>query len=60
MKITLYLDAEVTAALRQFALEANEDLDAAAKMAIREFLVGMGMMGPPGDLDEDTETVGEA
>lgn len=59
MKITLYLDTDVAIALRRFAVEANEDLDAAAKMALREYLISIGMLETAG-LDEDTEAQGEA
>jgi len=54
MKITLYLDTDVAIALRRFAVEANEDLDAAAKMALREYLISIGMLElSEGDSDDD-------
>lgn len=60
MKITLDLAPDESIALRRFANETGEELDAAARLAIREYLISAGMLEPPHELDEDTETQGEA
>lgn len=60
MKITLDLATDESIALRRFANETGEELDAAAHIGLREFLIGIGMLELPHELDEDTETVGEA
>lgn len=60
MKITLDLATDESIALRRFASETGEDLDAAAHMAIREYLISVGMLELQHELDEDTETQGEA
>lgn len=60
MKITIELATDEAIALRRFANETGEELDAAAHLAIREFLIGVGMLELPHELDEDTETAGEA
>ena len=61
MKITLTLDlaTDEALALRRFANETCEELDAAAHIALREFLIGVGMLELPHELDEETETAGE-
>lgn len=60
MKITLTLATDEAIALRRFANETGEELEDAAQLAIREFLISVGMLELPHELDEDTETVGEA
>lgn len=60
MKITVDLATDESLALRRFANETGEELDAAAQLAIREFLIAVGMLEPTHDLDEDTETMREA
>ena len=60
MKITLTLSTDERLALRRFANETGEDLGAAAHIGLREFLIGIGMLELPHELDEDTETAGEA
>jgi len=54
MKITLDLATDESLALRQFANETGEDLDAAAQIAVREFLIGIGMLELP-ESDNDNE-----
>lgn len=44
MKITLDLATDERIALRRFANEAGEDLDTAAHIDLREFLIGIGML----------------
>lgn len=56
--VTLATDEAI--ALRRFANETGEELDAAAHIGLREFLIGIGMLELPHELDEETETVGEA
>lgn len=60
MRITLTLSTDERLALRRFANETGEDLDAAAGIALREFLISVGMLEPAHELVEDTETAGEA
>lgn len=60
MKLTLTLSTDERIALRRFAAEtASPDLDEAAHLAIREYLISAGLLEFH-DLDEGTETVGEA
>jgi hypothetical protein len=48
--IVLALKTDERLALRRFASETGEELDAAAHIAIREFLIGIGMLElPEGD-----------
>lgn len=47
MKIALNLAADESLALRRFANETGEGLDAAAHLAVREFLIGIGMLELP-------------
>lgn len=60
MRITLTLSTDERLALRRFANESGEELDAVAGIALREFLISVGMLEPAYELAEDTETVGEA
>lgn len=60
MKLTLTLATEEAIALRRFANETGEELEDAAHIGLREFLIGVGMLELPHELDEDTETQGEA
>lgn len=60
MKITLDLATDESLALRQFANEVGGDLDIAAHLALRDWLIGQGLLELPHELDEDTETQGEA
>lgn len=57
---TITLSTDERLALRRFANETGEDLDVAAGIALREFLISVGMLEPTSELAEDTETVGEA
>lgn len=47
MRITLDLSPDERIALRRFANETGEKLDAAAHIALREFLIGIGMLELP-------------
>ncbi len=60
MTITIELTSRERVALERVAKETGEELDAAAGIAIREFLISLGMLGPTYDLAEDTVTAGEA
>lgn len=53
MKITLDLATDESLALRRFANETGEDLDAAAHIGLREFLIGIGMLELPESDNED-------
>ena len=54
MKITLTLSTDESLALRRFANETGEDMDAAAGIALREFLIGLGILEPEIDDGEAT------
>ena len=54
MKITLDLATDESIALRRFSIETGEDVEAAAQIAIREFLIGIGMLELP-ESDNDNE-----
>lgn len=47
MKLTLDLAADESLALRRFANETGEDMEAAAHIGLREFLIGIGMLELP-------------
>jgi len=47
MKIALDLATDESLALRRFANETGGDLEAAAHLAVREFLIGIGMLELP-------------
>lgn len=54
MKITIELAIEESIALRRFAHETGEDLDDAARIGLREFLISTGMLEMlEGDNDND-------
>jgi len=44
MKITIELAADESIALRRFAYESGEDLQDAARIGLREFLISTGML----------------
>lgn len=54
VKITLTLSTDERIALRRYARDIGEDLDAAAHLSIREFLIGVGMLELP-ESDNDNE-----
>lgn len=58
MRLTLSTDKRI--ALRRYANEAGVGLEIAAQAALRDWLIGQGYLEPLHELDEDTETVGEA
>ncbi len=60
MRITLDLGADVSTALRRFATETGMEIDAAAHIAIREFLIITGALELLQDMDEDSDTKGKA
>lgn len=60
MKITIELSTEERLALRHFARQADIELGVAAHMALRDWLIASGYLELEHELDEDTETVGEA
>jgi len=60
MKITLTLAADESIALRRFANEIGCSNEDAAKTALRDWLIGQGLLELAHELDEDTETAGEA
>lgn len=51
MKIELDLSGEERIALRRFANEAGEDLAEAARMALRDWLIGHGYLESQADDD---------
>lgn len=59
MRITIDLPTAVSLALRRFAMEHDRSHEDAAAMALRDWLVGNGYLEQH-ELDEDTETMGEA
>jgi len=60
MKITLDLATDEAIALRRMAAALSDDLSIAAQIALRDWLIGHGYLELPHELDEDTETAGEA
>lgn len=60
MRITLDLAADERLALRKLANRTGEALDATAHMALRDYLIAIGVLELLHELDEDTETQGEA
>ncbi|UPT53394.1 hypothetical protein [Synechococcus phage Ssp-JY39] len=60
MKIIVALSTDERLALRRFASETGEDMNAAAGVALREFLISAGFLEPERELDYDTETEGTA
>lgn len=60
MTITLDLSDAERLALRRFANETGEELDAAAHIAVRERLICAGFLDPERELDYDAETKGTA
>lgn len=61
MKLAIELDTAASIALRRYFMEVGPlSLEAAAAEAIREFLRATGYLEPDIELDEDTETIGEA
>lgn len=54
MKLTLTLALDESIALRRFANQTGEELEDAAHIGLREFLIGMGMLElPEGDNDNE-------
>ena len=60
MKVLLELAAAEAIALRRFSNEFRIDHDRAARFVLREYLIASGFLEIEDQLDEDTETVGEA
>lgn len=47
MKIMIELATDESVALRRFASETGEDMEDAARLALREYLIGVGMLELP-------------
>lgn len=60
MRVTIDVSPGERQALRRFANETCQELDAAANIAIREFLISAGFLEPEQKMDYDTETEGTA
>lgn len=60
MRLTLDLATDESLALRRFATDQGLKLPHATQLALREWLIGAGYLEPEHELDEDTETAGEA
>jgi hypothetical protein len=61
MKITIDLATDERIALRRLMSEHNIDTpEMAAHIGLRDFLIMTGYLEEPAELDEDTETLGEA
>lgn len=61
MKLTIELSTGLSIPLRRFATEFDQaTLEDAAEAALREYLITTGYLELEHELDEDTETVGEA
>lgn len=60
MKLTLTLATDEAIALRRVAAGLGDNLSIAAQLALRDWLIGHGYLELPHELDEDTETAGEA
>ena len=60
MRITIDISTDERLALRRFANETGQDLEAAAHIGLREFLINAGFLEPERELDYDTETEGTA
>lgn len=56
----LEIAADEAIALRRFAKEYQIDPDQAARFVLREYLIASGYLELEHELDEDTETVGDA
>lgn len=60
MKLTLDLSTDESIALRRFANRVGCSTEEAVRAAVRDWLIGSGYLELRYELDEDTETVGEA
>lgn len=60
MIVTIDLDLATSIALRRMATEKLAPLDHAAAVALRDWLTAHGYLELEHELDEDTETAGEA
>lgn len=60
MKLVVTLAADESIALRRVAAALGDNLEITAQIALRDWLIGHGYLELPHELDEDTETVGEA
>lgn len=60
MKILLEISADEAVALRRLANELGCSNEDAAKTALRDWLIASGYLELEHELDEDTETAGEA
>ena len=60
MNISISLSENERAALWRLASETGTNPDAAAHIALREFLISVGFLEPAQELDYDTATEGTA
>lgn len=60
MKLNLNLSTDESIAMRRLANELGCSHEDAAKTALRDWLIASGYLELEHELDEDTETVGEA
>ena len=60
MKLALTLQTDEAIAMRRYVNDAGVGLEVAAHAALRDWLIANGYLELSHDLDEDTETVGEA
>lgn len=54
------LAADLRKSLHRFAADRGLDVTEAAELALRDWLISFGYLEPEHELDEDTETAGEA
>lgn len=61
MRLTIDLSTDESIALRRFAnLHYDLTVEEVAARAIREYLIGTGDLDPKPQIDEDSQTAGEA
>ena len=60
MRLTLTLSTDESLALRRFAHELGAEPAEALHAVLLDWLIGHGYLEPAHELDEDTETAGEA
>ena len=60
MRLSLTLPTDASIALLRFANAEELQLEDAAAMVLREWLIGAGYLELPHELDEDTATEGNA
>lgn len=60
MKLALTLPTDVSIALRKLAAEHDITVAEAAELCIADVLIELGLVEDANEIDEDTETEGEA